>query len=126
MRYLTVSLYFFKYTVKAQLTDQRIQPTANFIMEHQTLLPKPEFSDRSSNLKQLNLSLKEYYGARFVLLSFDSSGQYTIICLEALKMILENEHNAYFIHQNYMVAKTSSPDEKLKSALHLFHYLISE
>ena len=67
MRYLTVSLYFFKYTVKAQLTDQRIQPTANFIMEHQTLLPKPEFSDRSSNLKQLNLSLKEYYGERFVL-----------------------------------------------------------
>ena len=41
-------------------------------------------------------------------------------------MIIENEHNAYFTHQNYMVGKTNSPDEKLKSALHLFHYLISE
>ena len=26
-------------------------------------------------------------------------------------MIIENEHNAYFIHRNYLVAKTSSPDE---------------
>ena len=41
-------------------------------------------------------------------------------------MIIENEHNAYFIHRNYLVAKTSSPDEKLKTALHLYNYLISE
>ena len=66
MRYLTVSLYFFKYTVKAQLTDQRIQPAANYIMEHRNLLPKPDFSDRWSNLKQLNLALKEHFGERLV------------------------------------------------------------
>ena len=41
-------------------------------------------------------------------------------------MIIENEHNAYFVHQNYMIAKTSSPDEKLKTALNLYNYLISE
>ena len=41
-------------------------------------------------------------------------------------MIIDYEHNAYFIHQNYVVAKTSSPDKKLKSALYLFHFLISE
>ena len=52
--------------------------------------------------------------------------QYTIICLGALKMIFENEHNAYFIHRNYTVAKTISPDKKLKSALHLYHNLVSE
>jgi len=56
----------------------------------------------------------------------DHLDQYTIICLEALKMVIENEHNAYFIHWNYLVAKTSSPDEKLKTALHLYNYLISE
>ena len=58
----------FKYTFKAQLTDQRIQPAANYIMELKHLLPKPDFSDRSSNLKQFNLSLKEHFGQRFVLL----------------------------------------------------------
>ena len=80
MRYLTVSLYFSKYTVKAQLTDQRIQPAENYIMEHRNLLPIPDFSDRIPNFKQLNLSLKEHFFHR----------QYTIICLEALKMIIIN------------------------------------
>ena len=46
--------------------------------------------------------------------------QYALISLEALKMIIEIEHNAYFIHQNYLVARTSSPDQKLKTALHLY------
>ena len=41
-------------------------------------------------------------------------------------MIIEIEHNAYFIHQNFLVARTSSPDQKLKTALHLYNYLISE
>ena len=41
-------------------------------------------------------------------------------------MIIENEHNAYFVHRNYLVAKTSSSDEKLKTAPHLYNYLISE
>ena len=121
----------FGLTVKAQLTDQRINPTANYIMEHRNWLRKPDFQNlkRSSNLKQLNMSFMEYFGESLVLpchLIHISFPQCTIICLEALKMIFENEHNAYSIHQNYTVAKTSSPDEKLKSALHLFHYLISE
>ena len=37
--------------------------------------------------------------------------QLFVYTIEALKMILENEHNTYFIHKNYMVAKTSSPNE---------------
>ena len=41
-------------------------------------------------------------------------------------MIIETEHSAYFIHSNYLVARTSSPDQKLKTALHLYNYLISE
>ena len=41
-------------------------------------------------------------------------------------MIIENVYNAYFIYQNYMVAKTSSLDKILKSALHLYNYSISE
>jgi len=41
-------------------------------------------------------------------------------------MIIETEHNAYFVHQNYLVAKTSSPDQKLQTALHLYNYLISK
>ena len=41
-------------------------------------------------------------------------------------MIIESEHQADFVHQNYLIAKTSSPDEKLKTALYLYNYLISE
>ena len=41
-------------------------------------------------------------------------------------MIIENEHNAYLIHRNYLVAQTNLPDENLKTALHLYNYLISE
>ena len=67
MRYLTVSLFFFPLIVKAQLTDQRFKPAAIYIMEHRNLLPRPDLSDRSSNLKQLNLCLKEHFGERLVL-----------------------------------------------------------
>ena len=66
MGFLTVSLYVSTYNVKAQLTDQRIK-SADYIIEHRNLLPKPDFSDRSFNLEQLNLSLKEHFGGRLVL-----------------------------------------------------------
>ena len=39
-------------------------------------------------------------------------------------MVIQNEHNACLIHQNYLVAKSSSPGQKLQTALHLFNYLI--
>ena len=39
-------------------------------------------------------------------------------------MIIQNEHNACLIHQNYLVATSSSPGQKLQTALHLFNYLI--
>jgi len=41
-------------------------------------------------------------------------------------MIIESENQAYFVHQNNLIAKTSSPDEKLKNAPHLYNYLIFE
>ena len=66
MRFLTVSLYVSTYNVKAQLTDQRIK-SADYIIEHRNLLPKPDFSDRSFNLEQLNLSLTEPFEERLVL-----------------------------------------------------------
>ena len=108
---LCFHIYSYIYnTIKARLTDQRIKPAADYIMEHRNLLPKPSIWNNSICL------WFEYIFQR----------QYTIIWLEALKMIIENEYNAYFIHQNYMVAKISLPGEKLKSALHLYNYLISE
>ena len=48
------------------------------------------------------------------------------ILYEALKNIIENQHSAYFVHQNFLLAKTSSSDQKLMAALHLYNYLISE
>ena len=39
-------------------------------------------------------------------------------------MVIQNEHNACLIHQNYLVAKSSSPGQKLQTALHLFNFLI--
>ena len=59
--------FFFQLIVKAQLTDQRFQPAAIYIIEHRNLLPRQDLSDRSSNLKQLNLCLKEHFGERLVL-----------------------------------------------------------
>ena len=32
--------------------------------------------------------------------------------MEAVKMIIQNEHNACLIHQNYLVATSSSPGQK--------------
>ena len=39
-------------------------------------------------------------------------------------MTIQNEHNACLIHQNNLVAKSSSLGQKLQTALHLFNYLI--
>ena len=39
-------------------------------------------------------------------------------------MVIQNEHNGCLIHQNNLVAKSSSPGQKLQTALHLFNYLI--
>ena len=39
-------------------------------------------------------------------------------------MVIQNEHNACLIHQNNLVTKSSSPGQKLCTALHLFIYLI--
>ena len=39
-------------------------------------------------------------------------------------MTIQNEHNACLIHQNNLVAKSSSLGQKLQTALHLFIYLI--
>ena len=39
-------------------------------------------------------------------------------------MVIQNERNACLIHQNYLVSKSSSPDQKLQTALHLFNFLI--
>ena len=62
----------------------------------------------------------------YVYLIYLCQRQYAVICLEALKMIIETEHTAYFIHLNNLVARISSPDLKLKTALYLYNYLISE
>ena len=39
-------------------------------------------------------------------------------------MVIQNERNACLIHQNYLVSKSSSPGQKLQTALHLFNFLI--
>ena len=51
---------------------------------------------------------------------------FPVIGGQALKMIIESEHQVYFVHQNNLIAKTNSPDEKFKTALHLYNYFISE
>ena len=63
-------LIFYTISVKAQWIDQRIKLAANYVIEHRYLLSSLDLSDRSANLKQLNLSLKEHFGERFVVLSY--------------------------------------------------------
>ena len=65
-----VSLFFFPLIVKAQLTDQRFKPAAIYIMEHRQLLSRPDLSDRSSNLKLLDLCLKEHFGGNIQLFAW--------------------------------------------------------
>ena len=66
---LTFILIVYTISVKAQLNDQRIKPAANYVIEHRNLLPSSDLSDCSANFKQLNSSLKEHFGERFVVLS---------------------------------------------------------
>ena len=54
----------------AQLIDQRFKPAAYHVIEHRNLVPSLDLLDRSANLKQLNLALKEHFGERFVVLSY--------------------------------------------------------
>ena len=61
--------YFLTKRIKAQLTDHQIKQAASHILENRDLLPKPDFSNRTKNLKILNSSLKEHFGERFVVLS---------------------------------------------------------
>ena len=56
-------------SVNAQLNDQRIKPATNYVIEHRNLLPSPDLSDRLANFKQLNSSLTEHFGERFVVMS---------------------------------------------------------
>ena len=66
MRYFDISLIFYTISVKAQLTDQRIKPSANYVMKHRNLLPSPDLADRLANLKQLKSALKEHFGEKLV------------------------------------------------------------
>ena len=37
-------------------------------------------------------------------------------------MVIQSKHNACLIHQNYLVAKSSSAGQRLQTALHLIHW----
>ena len=61
--------YFLKKRIKAQLTDHRIEQAAAHILENRNMLPKPVFSNRTANLKNLNSSVTDHFRENFILLS---------------------------------------------------------
>ena len=53
--------YFLTKRIKAQLTDHRIEQAASHILENRNMLPKPVFSNRTANLKNLNSSVTDHF-----------------------------------------------------------------